>query len=50
MAPRAVFLLFLAANLAMAQNSASADVILQRAETQAAQSQRIVWVLFHASW
>ena len=42
--------LLTAAALSGAQEPASADSIVAQAVSQAATSQRAVWVLFHASW
>jgi hypothetical protein len=43
-------LLFLTANFASSQEQLSANDILRQAETKAANSHQMVWVLFHASW
>jgi hypothetical protein len=43
--------LFLAAvACASAQEARSADAIVAQAASEAAASQRAVWVIFHASW
>jgi len=47
---RAIPMLLLTAAFAGAQNSQSAEDILNRAASQAATGNRAVWVLFHASW
>jgi len=46
---RGILIAALMAGSAAAQPS-SADAILQSAKTQAAQGQRAIWVMFHASW
>jgi hypothetical protein len=50
MLSRMVLVLSAAAALAHAQESPSADAILAKAASQAATTDRVVWIIFHASW
>jgi thioredoxin-related protein len=50
MLSRIVLVLAAAAALAHGQESPSADAILAKAYSQAAATDRLVWVIFHASW